>query len=264
MTTAVPGAMLEVVRVAAVGDLHYSRQASGALHRVLATAGATADVLVICGDLTDYGLPDEARSLGRELSQAIKIPIVAVLGNHDYESGHSAEVLDILRDSGVVVLDGDSCEVHGIGFAGVKGFCGGFGQHALGSWGEPVIKQFVQEAVGESLKLETALARLRTRVRLAVLHYAPIRETVVGEPEAIFAFLGSSRLEEPLNRYNVSGVFHGHAHRGQPEGHTSTGVPVYNVSLPLLERRSEDQPVRIFEFRPGPPDDDSSVAPSAH
>jgi 3D (Asp-Asp-Asp) domain-containing protein/Icc-related predicted phosphoesterase len=171
--------IVEVVRVAAVGDLHYSRQQQGALHQTLVSIGTVADVLVICGDLTDYGLPDEARALGRELTHALKIPIVAVLGNHDHESGHADDVRELLRESGIIVLDGDSCEVHGIGFAGVKGFCGGFGKRALGSWGEPVIKQFVQEAVGESLKLETALARLRTSVRLAVLHYAPICETVV-------------------------------------------------------------------------------------
>jgi Icc-related predicted phosphoesterase len=264
MTGTPSGTPLDVVRIAAVGDLHYSRQQPGALPRTLAAIGAEADVLVLCGDLTDYGLPDEARGLGRELSQALKIPIIAVLGNHDYEAGHPAEVRDLLRESGVVVLDGDAHEVHGIGFAGVKGFGGGFGARALSAWGEPAIKLFVQEAVNEALKLETALARVRTRVRLAVLHYSPICETVSGEPEDVFPFLGSSRLEEPINRYEVAAVFHGHAHRGRPEGHTATGVPVYNVSLPVLSRQPSDKPFRVFEFRPGPADAAADTSPSAH
>jgi Icc-related predicted phosphoesterase len=249
--TTIGTATHEVVRIAAIGDLHYGRGSPGSLQRVFAAAAAAADVLVICGDLTDYGLRDEARALSREITQAIKVPVVAVLGNHDFESGDPAGVADQLREAGVIVLDGDSCEVHGVGFAGVKGFCGGFGRRALGSWGEPITKQFVQEAVGEALKLETALARLRTSVRIAVLHYAPVIDTVRGEPEDIYPFLGSSRLEEPLNRYRVFAVLHGHAHRGQEEGRTATGVPVYNVSLPLLGRMNPDQPFRLLEVRPG-------------
>jgi len=134
-----------------------------------------------------------------------------------------------------------------VGFAGVKGFCGGFGRAALGSWGERIIKDFVREAVDEALKLESALARLRGKPRVAVLHYSPIQETVEGEPVEIFTFLGSSRLEEPLSRYPVQAVFHGHAHRGRPEGKTALGVPVYNVSLPLLRASNPDRPFRIFE-----------------
>ena len=141
------------------------------------------------------------------------------------------------------MLDGDACEIHGVGFAGVKGFAGGFGRGTLGAWGEPAIKQFVQEAVDEALKLESALARLRTPQRIAVLHYSPIRGTVEGEPPEIFPFLGCSRLEEPLNRYPVTAVFHGHAHHGSPEGRTGGGVPVYNVSLPLL-RQDLPRPAR--------------------
>jgi Icc-related predicted phosphoesterase len=132
--------------------------------------------------------------------------------------------------------------VEGVGFAGIKGFAGGFGRGALGPWGETIIKQFVHEAIAEALKLESALARLRTHRRVAVLHYAPIRGTVEGEPPEIFPYLGSSRLEEPINRYRVSAVFHGHAHRGAPEGRTATGVPVYNVAMPLLARVNPDRP----------------------
>jgi Icc-related predicted phosphoesterase len=230
------------LRIAAIGDLHVSKKSYGALQPLFAQISTSADVLVLCGDFTDYGLPDEARVLARELGTAMKIPVIAVLGNHDYEAGKADEIRQILTDAGVTVLDGEATEVRGVGFAGVKGFGGGFGRGALGPWGERAIKAFVQEAIDEALKLETALARLRTQKRVALLHYAPIRGTVEGEPPEIFAYLGSSRLEEPINRYRVNAVFHGHAHRGTAEGRTSTGVPVHNVAMPLLLRTNPDRP----------------------
>jgi len=229
------------LRIAAMGDLHVSKSSQGAFQPLFTQVNQSADVLVLCGDFTDYGLPDEARVLARELS-VLKVPVIAVLGNHDYEGGKPHEIRQILIDAGVHVLDGEATEVHGVGFAGVKGFAGGFGRGALGPWGEHAIKAFVQEAVDEALKLETALARLRTQKRVALLHYSPIRGTVEGEPPEIYAYLGSSRLEEPINRYRVNAVFHGHAHRGTPEGRTSTGVPVHNVSMPLLTRVNPNRP----------------------
>ena len=238
-----------VVRVAAVGDLHCGKASAGVFQPLFTRLAQSADVVVMCGDLTDYGLPDEARVLAREVAGALKLPVVAVLGNHDYESGHADEVCAILADAGVRVLDGDSVEIRGLGFAGVKGFAGGFGERALQSWGEPVLKSFVREAVEEALKLETALARLQTPRRVAVLHYSPIRATVATEPAEIVPFLGSSRLEEPVNRYNAALVVHGHAHHGAPEGRTTTGVPVYNVSVPVLREAFPDQPTfRLFEI----------------
>lgn len=233
---------MATVRLAAVGDLHVTKTSQGALQPLLSFVNEHADVLLLCGDLTDYGLPEEAHILAKELTTVVRIPTVAVLGNHDYESGKPEAVCQILADAGVHVLDGEACELHGIGFAGVKGFAGGFGRGMLGSWGEPLIKDFVQEAIHEALKLEAALAKLHTPQRVAVLHYSPIQATVEGEPPEIFPFLGTSRLEEPLNRYSVSVVFHGHAHSGSPEGQTSRGIPVYNVSLPLLRREFRDQP----------------------
>ncbi len=224
------------VRVAAVGDLHCTKTSQGAFQPLFAAASANADVLLLCGDLTDYGLPEEARVLARELGTALRIPAVGVLGNHDYESGQHEEVVQILRDAGVVILDGDGCEVAGLGIGGVKGLGGGFGERALQPWGEDIMKRFVRETVDEALKLESALARLRTPQRVALLHYSPIQATVEGEPPELYPFLGSSRLEEPLNRYPVSLVFHGHAHRGQAEGRTRGGVPVYNVCLPASPR----------------------------
>jgi Icc-related predicted phosphoesterase len=205
-----------------------------------------ADVLALCGDLTDYGLPEEAQILAKELAVA-RVPIVAVLGNHDFEAGKADEVSAILREAGVDILDGDARDIQGVGFAGVKGFAGGFGARALGPWGEDPIKRFVHEAIAETLKLEGALARLRTPRRVVLLHYSPIRTTVEGELPEIFPFLGSSRLEEPVNRYGVTVVLHGHAHRGCPEGRTAAEVPVYNVALPLLAALDPDFPVRIVD-----------------
>lgn len=241
-----------VIRIAAVSDLHYSKTSQGALQPLFAQITESADILVLAGDLTDYGLAEEAKVLAKDLTASLKIPAVGVLGNHDCEAGEEKEVMKILQDAGVRMLDGDTCEVHGIGFAGVRGFCGGFGRGALGAWGEPVIKAFVHEAISEALKLEAALARLETEHRIAVLHYAPIRETVEGEPLEIYPFLGSSRLEEPLSRYEVTAVFHGHAHKGSLEGTMAKGIPVYNVSLSLLkERRPDRPPFRILEVRSG-------------
>ena len=140
-----------------------------------------------------------------------------MLGNHDYESGKHEVVTAIFREAGVRVLDGDSVEIGGVGFAGVKGFAGGFGRGTLSSFGEEAMKLFVKEAIDEAMKLEAALLRLRTPHKIAVLHYAPVRGTVEGEPIEIFPWLGCSRLEEPLNRYQVNAVVHGHAHKGAPD-----------------------------------------------
>jgi Icc-related predicted phosphoesterase len=263
------------VRVAAAGDLHARETSRDALRPLLARIAEAADVLVLCGDLTDHGLPAEAHVLARELSAAVnpdRLPTLAVLGNHDYEAGHADEVKKILQGAGVTVLDGDALEVKGVGFAGVKGFGGGFGRGTLSGFGESAVKHFVQEAVDETMKLEAALLRLRNSPvlhRIAVLHYSPIRATVEGEPPEIFPFLGCSRMEEPLNRYQVTAVVHGHAHRGSPEGRTTGGAPVYNVSAPLMRQAYPDRPAfRVLDVpvtrpsaaeggdatRPAPPD----------
>jgi Icc-related predicted phosphoesterase len=245
------------VRIAAVGDIHVTKSSQGTLQPILAPLNDLADVLLLCGDLTDYGLREETAVLVREL-QAVRIPTIAVLGNHDYESGKPEDVREPLCDAGVKVLDGGACELLGVGFAGVKGFCGGFGRGTLGAWGERAIKSFVQESLDEAMKLESALARLRTPRKVAVLHYSPIQATVEGEPPEIYAFLGTSRLEGPLNRYPVDAVFHGHAHRGSPEGRTVGGTPVYNVALPLLRRSNAAPgklPVRIVELQVDPSDE---------
>jgi Icc-related predicted phosphoesterase len=242
---------MAAVRLAALADLHYPRLPPEVLGPVLTAAAQAADVLLLCGDLTEQGLANEARLLARTITAAARVPIVAVLGNHDHEAGQADEVTAALADAGVHVLDGQPVEIAGVGFAGVKGFAGGFGQRALQPWGEAVIKQFVREAVDEALKLESALAKLQTERRVALLHYSPVEDTVKGEAPEILAFLGSSRLEEPLTRYPVSAVFHGHAHAGSPEGRTRGDAPVYNVAWPLLQRVFPDRPpFRLVELAP--------------
>lgn len=237
------------VRIAAIGDLHCPRTSSEVLRELFHDLATEADVLLLCGDLTDYGKPDEARLLMDQLSLARPIPVLAVLGNHEFECGKQDEITRILSDGGVTVLDGTALEVLGVGFAGVKGFCGGFGPRALQPWGEAALKQFARESVEETVKLESALAKLRTPSKIVLMHYSPIVETVRGEPPEIFAFLGSSRMEEPINRYEVTALFHGHAHNGTSEGRTLAGTPVYNVALPLLSKQFPGRrAMRIIEI----------------
>ncbi len=235
------------LRIAAVADLHCTKKSLDGMRDLLAAMAKHSDVLLLAGDLCDTGMVAEAEVLSRALAP-LTVPVIAVLGNHDFECGKAEEVEAILCDIGVNLLDGKSCEIRGVGFAGVKGFAGGFGERALQPWGEPMIKTFVHEAVEEALKLESALAGLRTKKRIALLHYAPVVETVIGEPPEIFPFLGSSRLEEPLNRYPVEAVFHGHAHAGSAMGRTKSGAPVFNVAKSLLQRaRADAPPFKIFE-----------------
>jgi Icc-related predicted phosphoesterase len=238
----------DTLRIAAIADIHVKKTSQGAMLELFAKVTQSADVLLICGDLTDYGAPEEARILAKDITAALRIPAIGVLGNHDFESGKQDEIVKILTDAGVTMLDGNSIEIEGVGFGGVKGFGGGFGRRALGAWGEEIIKQFVHETIEEALKLEAALARLRTPQKIAVLHYSPIQATVEGEPPEIIAFLGSTRLEETVDRYRVSTVFHGHAHHGTLEGRTKGNAAVYNVALPLLKRKFPDQlPFRVIE-----------------
>jgi Icc-related predicted phosphoesterase len=236
------------VKVAAVADLHCSEDCRDVVHSLLAHVTETADVLLLCGDLTDTGLPEEAHILAREITTTIKIPIVGVLGNHDYESGKHMEVRHILSEAGVKLLDGETVVIHGVGFAGIKGFAGGFDRFQIEAWGEMVIKNFVQEAMDESLKLEQALAKLGDIPIVVLMHYSPIRATVEGEAWEIIPFLGSSRLEMPLAWFDVVAVFHGHAHHGSLEGHASRNIPVYNVALPLMRLlHPERLPYRVLE-----------------
>lgn len=237
------------MRIAAVADLHYNRTSKGALKELFTAASQEADVLLLCGDLTDYGLPEETALLAADLHAHVRIPVLGVLGNHDFESGQPEEVCRTLEEAGVVMLHGTSHVIDGVGFAGTEGFGGGFGDRMLSAWGEVPIKQFVQAAVDQAMRLEHALSALETEHKVVLLHYAPVCDTVVGEPAEIFPFLGCSRLEAPINQFGAHVVFHGHAHRGAPEGKTATGVPVYNVSVPVLRALDPDRPpFRLFEI----------------
>jgi Icc-related predicted phosphoesterase len=236
------------VRLAAVGDFHASEEEAGALRAAFAKVNEDADVLLLAGDLTRRGTPAEMKVAVAELGD-VTIPIVAVLGNHDYEAGEVEEAKCILRDRGVHVLDGDAFQLdERVGIAGAKGFMGGFGRRALTAFGEPETKAFVADCVGEVHKLEQALLRLRTPIRVALLHYAPVVDTVVGEPEQIYPFLGTDRLAEPLDRFEVDVCFHGHAHIGAFRGSTTGGVPVFNVAHALLLREGVGEMYYVHEI----------------
>lgn len=238
----------ETLRIAATADIHVKKTAQGAFQAMFAKASEQADVLLLCGDLTDYGAVEEAKVLAKEITSSLRIPAIGILGNHDFESGQQGEIIEVLTDAGVTMLDGDTHEIGGVGFAGIKGFGGGFGRRQLGAWGEEIIKRFVHETIEEALKLEAALVRLRTPSKIVLMHYSPIHATVVPEPPEIMPFLGSSRLEEPVDRYRVTAVFHGHAHRGSPEGRTKSNIPVYNVAMPLMMTVNPDaSPFRVIE-----------------
>ena len=237
-------------RIAAVADIHVRESDKGKWVDYFKEVSQKADVLVIAGDLTDTGDEQEAQVLAEEL-KSCTIPVVGVLGNHDYEKGRHKLIRQIIQNQNVHILNGEAIVVAGVGFAGIKGFGGGFDNYMLSMFGEGAMKAFVQEAVEEALHLDRALARIDADhpeiKKIAVLHYSPIKETVVGEPEPIFPFLGCSRLAEPLSRRNVAAAFHGHAHVGTLEGQTSNGVRVFNVARPILLKAGYTIPYYLLE-----------------
>ena len=239
----------KLTRIAAVGDIHVRETDKGKWSDYFKDISANADVLVIAGDLTDTGDEQEAQVLADEL-KSCTIPVVAVLGNHDFEKGRHKLIRSILLNENVHILDGEAVVIGNVGFAGVKGFGGGFDNHMLSMFGEGAMKAFVQEAVDEALHLERALARLDETPELkkiAVMHYSPIKATVIGESEQIFPFLGSSRLAEPLNRRKVDAAFHGHAHIGTLRGEATGGVKVFNVAKPILSNEGYTSGYFLFE-----------------
>ncbi len=233
-----------------MADIHTKVTDQGALRPTFEQINDQCDVLIICGDLTDTGDEEEAKILGEALD-TLRIPVLGVLGNHDFEKGRQKIIKQILSEHNMTILDGESIVIADVGFAGVKGFGGGFDQYMLSIFGEDMMKQFVHEAVNESLQLDRALTRLEQEYpelpKVALLHYAPIKETIQGEPEQIFPFLGSSHLAEPLSRRQVFAAFHGHAHAGKMKGHTTTKIPVYNVALPVLKKEHPETPYLIVE-----------------
>ena len=225
----------EAVTIAAIGDLHVSESSEGRYRALFEEMSEAADIIVLCGDLTNFGKVSEAEILAEDV-RAASVPVLGVLGNHDYECGCPDKVTEILEQAGARMLGEQATIVEGVGFAGVKGFVGGFGRGELGAFGEQAIKAFVDESAEEARRLENALRTLKTERTLAVLHYAPVPETVEGEPLEIYPFLGSSRLAQAVDRFdNVKAVVHGHAHRGSYEGRTPRGVPVYNCAQFVVE-----------------------------
>lgn len=236
----------KTLTVAAMGDIHVGKAGIGPYTDIISEINDKADVLLLCGDLTQGGLPEEAEMLSRQLSQCT-VPVIGVLGNHDYSSGHAAEVINILKGE-MILLDEEPFEVKGVGFAGVKGFAGGFEMYQQSGFGEKIMKDFIQETLNETLKLEGQLSQLEMKKKVVLLHYAPIRQTLRGEPEEIYPFLGSSRLVDPIDNYNVTVVYHGHAHRGSFEGKTNKGIPVYNVSIPVLHALKPNRQYALHEI----------------
>ena len=235
------------IRVAASGDLHCREDQHGRFRNFIKHVNEVADVLLLCGDLTDRGTPEEARTLAEDLS-ALRIPCVAVLGNHDYEAGASKQICAELAKATVHGLDGDHYVYEKtLGVAGIKGFGGGFGRATLQAFGEGPIKAFVQEGVSESLKLEAALGQLETPKRVVMLHYSPIPDTCVGEQPEMMPFLGTRRLAYPIDHYGAAVVFHGHSHFGSRQGKTPGGVPVFNVAMPLLAKTTPEQRFALVE-----------------
>ena len=234
------------MRIAATADLHFTPQRYSALRDQMNRVRDEADVLVVAGDLTNYGQPEEMEPLVNALVR-LRVPVIAVLGNHDYESDKQAELMRILTTEGIKLLDGSAYERDGVGFAGTKGFIGGFGRGMLTAFGEQEIKTFVRVGIDEALKLERAMSQLRTSKRVVVLHYSPIAATVVGESPEIYPYLGTSRLAEVVDRHGADLVLHGHAHNGKPDGKTTGGVPVHNVAITLLQAQTPPMVYRVFD-----------------
>lgn len=235
------------MRIAATADLHFLSPRYALIQDQLAQVRDQADVLVLAGDLTNYGKVAEMEELLKSLLR-LRLPMVAVLGNHDYESGSEADLVRMLTQEGINLLDGTAYERDGVGFAGTKGFPGGFGRGSLTSFGEPQVKAFVQAAIDEAVKLERAMSQLRTEKRVVVLHYAPVVDTVRGESPDIFPYLGSSRLAEVVDRHGADMILHGHAHHGSPDGKTTAGIPVHNVALPILQAQEPASIFRTFDI----------------
>lgn len=235
------------MKIAAIGDIHIRKNSKGVFKDLFSKISDEADILVLCGDLTDLGLEEEAEVLINELAYC-KIPVVGVLGNHDFENDKQEEIKKILSPQYMIMLGDEPFEIKGIGFSGVKGFCGGFDKHVMGSFGEKSLKQFVLESVNEALRLENTLTRLSTNKKIVVLHYSPIRATAKGEPLEIYPLLGSSRLEETIDRFDISAVFHGHVNHGQLFGKTAKGIPVYNATYPLLKKLKPQKPYVLVEI----------------
>jgi Icc-related predicted phosphoesterase len=234
------------LRIAAVGDIHVGEDSRGRLAPCYAELQSCADLLLLAGDLTRTGTPAEAAMVAEELA-AVPVPVVAVLGNHDVHSDAADKVTSCLREAGIAVLDGDAVVVDvdgtSVGVAGTCGFGGGFVGRSASAFGEPEMKAFVNRSCRMADELEQALAGLTCDVRVALTHYSPVPETLVGEPTEIYPFLGSYLLAEAIDHVGADLALHGHAHRGSERGLTPGGVRVRNVAQPVI-----GAPFRVFEL----------------
>jgi Icc-related predicted phosphoesterase len=225
--------MSGTIRIAAAGDVHAAEELRERLTRVFADVAEQADLVLLAGDLTTHGLPEQARVLA-DACVGVSAPLVAVLGNHDHHSGCADEVREALEAGGIVVLDRSHVVLElgdlDIGIVGTKGFVGGFAGAEIPDFGEPALRRIYRETSEEVNALEVGLEAIAgCHKRVVLLHYAPIAETLVGEPEGIWAFLGSGRLAGPIGMHRPDLVVHGHAHHGAPHGSIGT-VPVHNVA----------------------------------
>ena len=233
------------MKLAAIGDLHCTDRSQGEIRRMLEGVDREARVLLLAGDLTNCGLLVDGEVLIEELGQ-LRLPKIAVLGNHDHENDRADELGMALSAAGVHMLNSSTCVIDGIGFVGAKGFGGGFGQRRIQPFGERSIKTFVQASIEETTRLETAMKALATERKVALLHYSPVRETLLGESPEIFPFLGCSLLADALDRQGAAVILHGHAHNGTPGGRTAGGIPVHNVSR-YVQSRNGGRPYLLFE-----------------
>lgn len=235
------------MRIAAIGDLHVTEDSGGMIKDLLKGVEPQADVLVLAGDLTNVGLPEEMSVLLDDL-KGLSIPVVAVIGNHDHESDQTEALVEMMQQAGVCVLECETCTIGDVDFVGTKGFCGGFGRWCVSTFGEQALKSFVQTSVDEAANLDRALMGLTgSRKKVAIMHYSPTRDTLKGEAEEVYPFLGTSRLAEVLEKHRVDAVFHGHAHGGSPRGRTQGGIVVYNVSR-FVQTRFHDSPYLVLEL----------------
>ena len=228
-----------MIRVAAIGDIHVGPDVAGQYRERLAELPGQADVLLVAGDLTRHGTASEGKIAAAELED-LGVPVVAVLGNHDYHSDRQDEIAESLRAAGVTVLEGDGVvlELAGmrVGIAGGKGFGGGFAGRCASDFGEPEMKAFVQHTKRLAAELHGALDSLDADLRICLTHYSPVKDTLAGEPPEIYPFLGSYLLAEAIDDTGVALAVHGHAHKGSEKGVTPGGVRVRNVALPVVQR----------------------------
>ncbi|WP_329376588.1 metallophosphoesterase [Streptomyces sp. NBC_01351] len=240
-----------MIRVAAVGDIHLGPDSAGLLRPAFDTLGTCADVLLLAGDLTRHGTPAEARVVAAEVA-GLPVPVVAVLGNHDYQSDQQEAVTRELRAAGVHVLEGDGIALDlgatKVGVAGTKGFCGGFAGGSGSEFGEPEMKAFIRYTRTCAEALGRALGELREEgcgLRIALTHFAPVPDTLAGEPREIYPFLGSYLLAEAMDEQGADLAVHGHAHLGTEHGMTAGGIRVRNVAMPVI-----DQAFAVYHLTP--------------